>query len=453
MQPSRARRVGTLVAPASAFALAVTALASAQTIVRPPPTVTAPIGTTVPRLPTLACKSGMPVDTTGARCMKVVWATRFANEDGNQSVTWKPDTLAVDWQGGRAFVTIQETNRDYGGSRYRLRAFRLNDGGLAWEKTTTPPAGDFGPVAYTSGRVIEVVSEGLLAFDSATGAQVWRSPPQGTPNFNGYSTTWIGVSGQDVYAPATFRDPSMNANRNYFQVVDGATGNERWKIDTGSIPKAPIVIGAMAFGVMGNKGLVGLNLSTHAIAWSVSPLGLSSTALGFYVNRVYGGVSAQIYAFDSASGTIVRKYPLPKCVVFTQPEFKGAQTCFTELPAAVSPITFYGSTALFVTDKDELLALNTDTGAISWAASARYSGYAFQVSMSGGLSIVNGVMAVPGTATVRFFDVSDGEELANVDLAPFAKGAGPRIVQMKVAPDGRVLVRLNEDLMLLAPAP
>lgn len=443
-------------APASVFALAVTALASAQTIVRPPPTVTAPIATTtVPRIPlTLACKTGMPIDTTGARCMKVVWSKRFANEDGNQSVMWKPDSLAVDWQGGRAFVTAQETNTDYGTYRYRLRAFRVNDGGLAWEKTTTPPAGDFGPLAYASGRVIEAVTEGLLAFDSATGAQVWRAPTQANVNnFKGYSTTWLAASGQDVYAPATFFDPAMNANRNYLQVVDGATGNERWKIDMGSIPKAPIVIGAMAFGVMGNKGLVGLNLSTHAITWSVSPLGLSSRALGFYVNRVYGGVSAQIYAFDSATGTIVRKYPLPKCVVFTQPDFKGAQFCPTELPAVVSPIAFYGSTALFVTDKDELLALKTDTGEIAWAASVRYSGFAFQNSLSGGLSIVNGVMAVPGTTMVRFFDVSDGEQLAAVDLAPFAKGAGPRVIQMSVAPDGRVLVRLNEDLMLLAPAP
>jgi len=262
------------------------------------------------------------------------------------------------------FGTVNEPQEEQAGNY----AFALNakTGAVIWT-ATLPNGGDWATVLVASGIVVvpmanrEGVSGGIIAFNAATGVQLWQdnnhegvwAPPtldpggqyfyQGTGNpCNGTGTDQPPCSGQilkvdlatgayttlyqvpdlsgDDDIPAA---PTYDAGNLYFGNKDGiffsisaATGAVNWEYNTGFsgdfgiYGSSALYDGLLIFESIGGKKVYALNESNGTLAWSYTTNGGPNSPVvadGIVFVTSYSGT---FVALNASSGSLLWSYPL-----------------------------------------------------------------------------------------------------------------------------------------------
>lgn len=308
-------------------------------------------------------------------------------------------------------------------------------GAVQWTADLTPPRdrsdnASGGGLAYGDGRLAVTSGFGVLAvLDPVTGAVAWR---------------------QQLGAAATSA-PTIVAGRVFVSgrdgtgwAVDAATGRVLWTVE--ATPDRLGVSGGAAPAVSGDTvvfpfisgELVAANVQTGAVLWT-------SYLLGERAGRAYARVSditgdpvimgRRVYAGNHSGETVAV-------------DLGTGQTLWTAPKGALGPVAVAGGSVFLVSDRNDLVRLDADSGAQLWAvqlplfvderARRRQAIHAkYGPVLAGGRLIV-----ASDDGALRFFDPASGTQRATVPL-PAGAAAPPAIA-------GETLYIVTEDGALSA---
>ena len=308
-------------------------------------------------------------------------------------------------------------------------------GALLWTADLTPPRdrpdnASGGGLAFGAGRLAVTLGFGeLAALDPATGAVAWRQ------QLGAAATSAPTVAGGQIFVSG--RDGTGWA-------VDAATGRVLWTV--ASTPDRLGVIGGAAPAVSGDTvvfpflsgELVAANVQTGAVLWTAYLLGERAGRAYARVTDITGDpviVGRRVYAANHSGETVAI-------------DIGTGQALWSAPKGALGPVAVAGGSVFLLSDRNDLVRLNADTGERLWdvqlplfvdeRARRRKAVYAkYGPLLAGGRLIV-----ASDDGAMRFFDPASGGLRATVPL-PSGAAAAPAIA-------GETLYIVTEDGTLSA---
>lgn len=169
-------------------------------------------------------------------------------------------------------------------------------GGAAWDVALGAGGGDVEVARGGDALAVLVGGQHLLVHDVATGARVWER------DLGAHTSTPAWVAAQAGWL--------CGRSDGRFALLDGATGAERWAMETKAAwPGSALVDGATAY-VGGGSSLFALDLERRAVRWQ-TPLSERWSVGAPPVKadgRVYLEVGEDIVAVDAASGAVAWRH-------------------------------------------------------------------------------------------------------------------------------------------------
>lgn len=260
-----------------------------------------------------------------------------------------------------------------------------------WNFTSGPPGLS---LAATADRAFVLVSDGLLAFDAATGEGTWSVQARGTgPAVSDgvVSTGVLGVAAED--------------------------GSELWRFDVGDrVDSSPAVVGNTAYVGSDDTHLYAVEANSGAVEWRAQTGGQVKSSPAVGDEAVYvGSGDGHLYAFDRSDGSERWRFD-------------------TGGPVRSSPTLRDGS-AYVGSESGILFAVDAAAGTERWRVDY---GDRF---ISATPAVVDGRVYAGANDVFRALSVDDGTELWGVDVGP------TRVLQsVPAVADGRVFVNPGETL-------
>jgi outer membrane protein assembly factor BamB len=133
-------------------------------------------------------------------------------------------------------------------------------GGIMWAAPSTPVVAD--GIVYVAGFDPKIGFKGaLVAFDAATGQEVWRF--SGRAPFTAVSPP--AVTDGIVY---------LGDQNGLFFALDAASGQVQWEIDLpAKLNEAPTIGGDTLYLSLADRSLIAVDLHTHELLWAVQSIG------------------------------------------------------------------------------------------------------------------------------------------------------------------------------------
>ena len=185
-------------------------------------------------------------------------------------------------------------DRVYIATDHALYAFDLLTGKVQWQARTGTEGGYMGPPAYEDGIIYTTGGKFLLAIDSTSGKEIWRTEHSDTFTAPAVANGLIYVGNFD----------------GYFYAFDQKNGTEKWKVHSdGLFWAGPAVEGNTVYA--GNDDIVyALNAQTGEQIWQFQMAGNSVSEPMVSDEVVYVSDSSHefppgprhLYALDAASG-------------------------------------------------------------------------------------------------------------------------------------------------------
>ena len=177
---------------------------------------------------------------------------------------------------------------------------------MRW-KTRTGNRGDSSP-AVSGGTFYVVSRDGrVYALDAATGQMRWKARGfSGDPSSMGYSSPAVS---EGLVCVSGARRELFGALSNSLRVLDAATGEARWKTETGYLRRGdltPTVSDGVVY--IGGCEVKALDAVTGKVRWQARPGFDDYTSPTVYRGTVYvGSRDAHLYALDAATGGMIGK--------------------------------------------------------------------------------------------------------------------------------------------------
>jgi outer membrane protein assembly factor BamB len=219
-----------------------------------------------------------------------------------------------------------------------------NVGGLVKRWSTPVPDTIFTSAAVADGRVyVGTLAGQLIALDAATGAVLWRRPPDALTG----DTVWTSpaVANGVVYFAA-------NRPTAVIYALDAATGATVWSatVNFSIIISSPVVSEGVLYLAFNDHSIVALDAATGATVWT------ADAGSGMYASpavadgRLYVTVHNRgLLALDASSGAFLWLAPM------AGPQWSS--------PAAGKGLVYVGSR-----DDQRVYAFHAATGATAWSA-------------------------------------------------------------------------------------
>ncbi|MEL6643939.1 MAG: PQQ-binding-like beta-propeller repeat protein [Pseudomonadota bacterium] len=326
-------------APATASAIAAADAAGLQRNVSAPFRAPAPVANAAWSHRGGDADKSIPHPALGTQ-LREVWSTPIGQGNGRRHrIT--ADPVVAD---GRVFTLD---------SRATVTALNTS-GALLWRRDLTPVGEDpdhasGGGLAVSGGRVYVTTGFGrLVALDATNGAEIW------VQRTNAAATTAPTVFGNTVYAVS--RDSRAWA-------IDAATGRIRWEIP--GVPSPAAVLNAAGPGVSSRLAVFPLPSGELVATLRQSGLQVWATSIsGGRPGRVYSRINDVTADPVFANGRIYTGNATGRTIAL---EAASGERIWTANDGALSPVQVAGGSVFLVSDQNQLVRLNANTGARIWA--------------------------------------------------------------------------------------
>jgi outer membrane protein assembly factor BamB len=231
------------------------------------------------------------------------------------------------------------------GGSGQLVAVEVQTGRDRW-RADIPDFYGFSP-AVVDGVVYFPGGQSLFAFGAETGALLWR------------------VDGISFYASAVVANGAVIVPTSFGVVaVDSATGAERWRASFGAPGMVPVAVSSgLAVALSGGGAIIGLDVETGRELWRYPAIGLPYSAPAI--------VDGVVYTAATIHPTAVCETCAEYGVIFALDAETGSELWRYETESRVlGALAVHDGQVFAVGERDEVVALDAGTGARRWRFSS-----------------------------------------------------------------------------------